>query len=65
MVHTYKGHNAEVHLLQPFGDHVISVDRDNVVVIWDVQSEGTTNLEMFTFPPLFMVIVKSPATTIV
>lgn len=39
VVHTYKGHNAEVHLLQPFGDHVISVDRDNVVVIWDVQSE--------------------------
>uniref|UniRef100_A0A4W3JTU3 WD repeat domain 36 n=1 Tax=Callorhinchus milii TaxID=7868 RepID=A0A4W3JTU3_CALMI len=39
VVHTYKGHNAEVHLLLPFGDHVISVDRDNILIIWDVQSE--------------------------
>uniref|UniRef100_UPI00398F518B WD repeat-containing protein 36 isoform X2 n=1 Tax=Pristiophorus japonicus TaxID=55135 RepID=UPI00398F518B len=39
IVHTYKGHNAEVHLLLPFGDHMISVDRDNILIIWDVQSE--------------------------
>uniref|UniRef100_M3XKA9 WD repeat domain 36 n=1 Tax=Latimeria chalumnae TaxID=7897 RepID=M3XKA9_LATCH len=39
VVHTYKGHSAEVCLLLPFGDHVISVDRDNVLIIWDVQSE--------------------------
>lgn len=40
VVHTYFGHGADVHLLLPFGDHVISVDRDNVVIIWDVESEG-------------------------
>ncbi|XP_069481588.1 WD repeat-containing protein 36 [Ambystoma mexicanum] len=39
VVHTYKGHIAEIHLLQPFGDHVISVDTENVLIIWDVQSE--------------------------
>uniref|UniRef100_A0A8D0HH66 WD repeat domain 36 n=1 Tax=Sphenodon punctatus TaxID=8508 RepID=A0A8D0HH66_SPHPU len=39
VVHVYKGHKAEIHLLQPFGDHVISVDVDNVLIIWDVQSE--------------------------
>ncbi|XP_015192182.2 WD repeat-containing protein 36 [Lepisosteus oculatus] len=39
VVHTYKGHNAEVHLLLPFGDHMISVDKDNILIIWDVQSE--------------------------
>uniref|UniRef100_A0A674BG54 WD repeat domain 36 n=1 Tax=Salmo trutta TaxID=8032 RepID=A0A674BG54_SALTR len=39
VVHTYTGHGADVHLLLPFGDHVISVDRDNVVVVWDVESE--------------------------
>ncbi|MBN3310749.1 WDR36 protein, partial [Amia calva] len=39
VVHTYTGHDADVHLLQPFGDHLISVDRDGVVIVWDVQSE--------------------------
>uniref|UniRef100_A0A8C2DGH9 WD repeat domain 36 n=1 Tax=Cyprinus carpio TaxID=7962 RepID=A0A8C2DGH9_CYPCA len=41
VVHTYKGHQADVHLLLPFGDHLISVDKDNVVIIWDVESEDT------------------------
>lgn len=40
VVHTYKGHNADINLLLPFGDHVISVDGDNVLIIWDIQSEG-------------------------
>nr|XP_028604268.1 WD repeat-containing protein 36 [Podarcis muralis] len=39
VVHTYKGHRADVHLILPFGDHLISVDRDNILIIWDVQSE--------------------------
>ncbi|XP_040277548.1 WD repeat-containing protein 36 isoform X1 [Bufo bufo] len=37
--HTYKGHDAEIHLVLPFGDHVISVDTSNTVIIWDVQSQ--------------------------
>ncbi|XP_051536737.1 WD repeat-containing protein 36-like [Myxocyprinus asiaticus] len=41
VVHTYTGHQAEVHLLLPFGDHLISVDKENVVIIWDVESEDT------------------------
>ncbi|XP_057214990.1 WD repeat-containing protein 36 isoform X2 [Triplophysa rosa] len=41
VVHTYTGHEADVHLLLPFGDHLISVDRENVVIIWDVESEDT------------------------
>lgn len=40
VVHIYEGHKADIHLLQPFGDHVISVDVDNVLIVWDVQSEG-------------------------
>ncbi|XP_029108979.1 WD repeat-containing protein 36 [Scleropages formosus] len=39
IVHTYVGHEADVHLLLPFGDHVISVDHNNAVIIWHVQSE--------------------------
>ncbi|XP_056602889.1 WD repeat-containing protein 36 [Triplophysa dalaica] len=41
VVHTYTGHENDVHLLLPFGDHLISVDRENVVIIWDVESEDT------------------------
>ncbi|TRY54325.1 hypothetical protein DNTS_021301 [Danionella cerebrum] len=39
VVHTYKGHEADVHLLLPFGDHLLSVDQRNLVIIWDVESE--------------------------
>ncbi|XP_075692850.1 WD repeat-containing protein 36 [Rhinoderma darwinii] len=39
VVHTYKGHDAEIHLVLPFGDHVISADTNNTVIIWDVQSQ--------------------------
>nr|AAT68148.1 TA-WDRP-like [Danio rerio] len=41
VVHTYTGHQADVHLLLPFGNHLISVDKDNVVIIWDVESDDT------------------------
>uniref|UniRef100_A0A4W4G599 Small-subunit processome Utp21 domain-containing protein n=1 Tax=Electrophorus electricus TaxID=8005 RepID=A0A4W4G599_ELEEL len=41
VVHTYEGHQADVHLLLPFGDHLISVDKENVVIVWDVESEDT------------------------
>ncbi|MFT7815671.1 WD repeat-containing protein 36 [Arapaima gigas] len=36
---TYHGHEADVHLLLPFGEHLISVDRNNVVIIWHIQSK--------------------------
>ncbi|KAM3939235.1 WD repeat-containing protein 36 [Leptodactylus fuscus] len=39
VVYTYKGHDAEIHLVLPFGDHVISVDTNNIVIIWDVQTQ--------------------------
>ncbi|XP_054570984.1 WD repeat-containing protein 36 isoform X3 [Eptesicus fuscus] len=39
VVHTFKGHKAEIHLLQPFGDHVISVDTDSILIIWHIYSE--------------------------
>ncbi|XP_073480708.1 WD repeat-containing protein 36 [Aquarana catesbeiana] len=39
VVHTYSGHEAEIHLVLPFGDHVISVDTYNNMIIWDVESE--------------------------
>ncbi|XP_030894954.1 WD repeat-containing protein 36 isoform X3 [Leptonychotes weddellii] len=39
VVHTFKGHKAEIHLLQPFGDHIISVDTDSILIIWHIYLE--------------------------
>ncbi|WAR23311.1 WDR36-like protein [Mya arenaria] len=37
--YTYEGHKHDVHLLLPFGQHLISVDRESTVIIWDIQSQ--------------------------
>uniref|UniRef100_A0A0B6Z6J4 Uncharacterized protein n=1 Tax=Arion vulgaris TaxID=1028688 RepID=A0A0B6Z6J4_9EUPU len=34
----FKGHNAEVSLLLPFGPHLISVDVDGYLIVWDITS---------------------------
>ncbi|XP_064624692.1 WD repeat-containing protein 36-like [Lineus longissimus] len=39
VVHTYEGHEKDVHLLLPFGNHLISVDEDSCLKIWDIRSE--------------------------
>lgn len=39
VVHTYTGHSGHVHMLLPFGDHLISVDKENVVIVWEVETE--------------------------
>ncbi|XP_044536058.1 WD repeat-containing protein 36 [Gracilinanus agilis] len=39
VAHTFRGHNAEIHLLQPFGDHIISIDIDSILIIWHIYSE--------------------------
>ena len=41
VIHTYEGHSKDVHLLLPFGKHLISVDTDSHVIVWDIESEGT------------------------
>ncbi|XP_063827478.1 WD repeat-containing protein 36 [Ostrinia nubilalis] len=38
--HVYKGHNAPVHIILPFGSHIISVDRENVLKIFDIKDES-------------------------
>jgi len=39
------GHNAEVTLLLPFGPHLISIDVDGIVMVWEIK---TTELYMQT-----------------
>lgn len=38
--HKYIGHKAKVHLLLPFGHHLISVDEDSLLKIWDKKDES-------------------------
>lgn len=38
--HVYRGHKKTVHLMIPFGAHLISVDENSVVKIWDIKAES-------------------------
>lgn len=38
--HTYKGHKHNVKLLLPFGVHLISIDEENNLKIWDIKDES-------------------------
>ncbi|CAC5374475.1 UTP21 [Mytilus coruscus] len=40
VLRTYEGHEYPVHLLLPFGNHLISVDTGSNVKVWDIHSEG-------------------------
>jgi hypothetical protein len=42
-VHEYVGHESEVHLLLPFAHHLLSVDRNNSLKIWEIDSTGKKN----------------------
>ncbi|XP_014470941.1 PREDICTED: WD repeat-containing protein 36 [Dinoponera quadriceps] len=37
--HTYKDHECPVHLLLPFGAHLLSVDESSALRIWDIKEE--------------------------
>lgn len=38
--HIYKGHNAPVYILFPFGVHIISIDEDNILRVFDIKEES-------------------------
>ena len=37
--HTYNGHDNPVHLLLPFGAHLLSIDEESKLIVWDVKTE--------------------------
>ncbi|CAB3235752.1 unnamed protein product [Arctia plantaginis] len=37
--HVYKGHSAAIHLMFPFGIHLISIDEENILKIFDIKEE--------------------------
>ncbi|XP_015590061.1 WD repeat-containing protein 36 [Cephus cinctus] len=39
--HTYTGHESPVHIIFPFGPHLLSVDEDSNIKVWDIKSEDS------------------------
>lgn len=37
--HVYRGHRKNIHLMIPFGAHLISVDESSSVKVWDIKAE--------------------------
>lgn len=40
--HEYKGHEKPIHLMLPFGPHLLAVDESNLLKLWDIKAEETT-----------------------
>ncbi|XP_071800159.1 WD repeat-containing protein 36-like [Asterias amurensis] len=38
VIYTYTGHEKDVHLLLPFGEHLVSIDESSKLKIWDIKS---------------------------
>ncbi|XP_061704761.1 WD repeat-containing protein 36 isoform X1 [Cydia pomonella] len=38
--HVYKGHNAPIHLMLPFGIHLITIDKNNNLKVFDIKEES-------------------------
>ncbi|EFN69112.1 WD repeat-containing protein 36 [Camponotus floridanus] len=38
--HTYKGHDCAVHILLPFGAHLLSIDENSTLKVWDIKDES-------------------------
>lgn len=62
--HKYVGHKKDVHLMLPFGPHLIAVDKSNKLCVWDVKDESLY-LEMdFQKKSFEITAIAHPATYI-
>ncbi|CAH1373221.1 unnamed protein product [Tenebrio molitor] len=62
--HVYTGHKKPVHLMLPFGVHLISVDESSNVKIWDIKAE-TVFLELtFSNKSFQITAIVHPSTYI-
>lgn len=62
LVHTYTGHEKPVHLLLPFGKHLISVDKESTLKMWNVQSEELYLEMTFSNATFHISTIVHPAT---
>ena len=52
--HEYKGHENPIHLMLPFGPHLLAVDESNLLKMWDIKAEEVS-LELTFSPNSFSV----------
>ncbi|XP_014218088.1 WD repeat-containing protein 36 [Copidosoma floridanum] len=62
--HTYKGHSCQVHLMLPFGPHLISVDEEGHLKIWDVKTEEVAAETRFSNSTFMISALMHPVTYI-
>ena len=60
--HTYSGHESHVHLLLPFGPHLLSVDEYSNLKIWDIKTEETISESNFCNKAFKISCLMHPST---
>ncbi|KAJ4443876.1 WD repeat-containing protein 36 [Periplaneta americana] len=60
--HRYVGHSSSVHIILPFGPHLLSVDERNVLKIWDIKSEELYLELTFDNPTFHVTTILHPST---
>ncbi|XP_018334010.1 WD repeat-containing protein 36 [Agrilus planipennis] len=62
--HVYRGHAKSVHLMLPFGIHLISIDEGNKVKVWDIINENVLLELLFPIQSFKISAVAHPKTYI-
>ncbi|XP_026474515.1 WD repeat-containing protein 36 [Ctenocephalides felis] len=62
--HTYRGHEKPIHLMLPFGPLLLSVDRDNVLKMWDIKTEALHSELSFDSSTFQVSAILHPSTYI-
>ncbi|XP_055850780.1 WD repeat-containing protein 36 [Episyrphus balteatus] len=62
--HTYKGHTKNVHLMLPFRQHLIAIDGDNVMKVWDINTEEVYLEIPFSKEDFLITAIAHPPTYI-
>lgn len=60
--HTYAGHAGEIQHLLPFGSHLISVDSQSEMKVWDIETEEIYNQTNFDINTFAVSAICHPAT---
>ncbi|XP_069127390.1 WD repeat-containing protein 36-like [Argopecten irradians] len=59
---TYEGHEKDIRLLLPFGEHLVSVDDDSIVKVWDVDAEVVYMEMSFNNSTFYVTTLMHPST---
>ncbi|EEZ98071.1 WD repeat-containing protein 36 [Tribolium castaneum] len=62
--HVYRGHKKPVHLMMPFGAHLISIDEASSVKLWDIKDESVFLELTFSNKTFHITTICHPSTYI-